>query len=68
MVDTDCATAACDAAMLTCVTNQCADHRQDGAETDVDCGGGACPACAAGQKCAINADCVSGNCAAGLCM
>jgi hypothetical protein len=70
LVDTDCATNACDANTNICVANQCADHRQDGMETDVDCGGGVCLVCAAGQKCLVNADCASNNCisATHLCM
>lgn len=36
-------------------------------ETDVDCGGGVCPACATGKKCGGNADCASKICAGGLC-
>jgi hypothetical protein len=48
------------------VSNQCVDHRQDGQETDVDCGGPVCNACAVGQKCLTNFDCQSGHvCSAG---
>ena len=60
IVDADCADGACDAVSLKCVTNQCADHRQDGAESDVDCGGSVCPACASGQHCHTNFDCMAG--------
>lgn len=35
---------------------------KDVEETDVDCGGGHCPPCVAGQTCKTNADCVSKNC------
>jgi hypothetical protein len=34
--DADCTTKACDAMTMVCVTSQCVDRRQDGAETDVD--------------------------------
>jgi hypothetical protein len=57
MVDGDCQSSACDADTLTCVANQCADHQKDGGETDIDCGGPACPACADGKGCMIGADC-----------
>jgi hypothetical protein len=40
----------------------CVDEVQDGTETDVDCGGGACPPCAVGQKCKVGADCTSSAC------
>jgi hypothetical protein len=35
---------------------------QDGNETDIDCGGGTCPACASGMHCSVPTDCVSGIC------
>ncbi len=44
---------------------QCADGVLGGNETDVDCGGGDCPACADGLACALDGDCQSGNCPAG---
>jgi Cys-rich repeat protein len=67
LVDSDCTSMACDAIILTCVSNQCMDHLQDGAETDVDCGGGTCPACATGKKCNVNTDCITSSCNNGLC-
>ena len=60
-INSDCASNACDAISLTCVANQCMDHRQDGQETDVDCGGTFCGACAVGQKCLVNNDCGSAH-------
>src|SRR5207248_2392782 len=30
LLSSDCASAACDAVSLTCVSNQCSDHRKDG--------------------------------------
>jgi hypothetical protein len=45
----------------------CADHRQTGTETDIDCGG-TCDGCADGRSCAEPADCLSGICAGGLCV
>jgi hypothetical protein len=35
----------------------CFDLMQDGNETDIDCGGGACPACGAAQICLLDSDC-----------
>ncbi|MCZ7687100.1 MAG: hypothetical protein M5U28_53485 [Sandaracinaceae bacterium] len=35
-----------------------------GSETDVDCGGAACPPCGDGQACAADGDCVSDRCGA----
>jgi hypothetical protein len=49
-----------------CIADSCADHRQDDQETDVDCGGPVCPACAVGRKCLTSFDCQGGHfCAAG---
>lgn len=62
IANSDCSSNACDANSNTCVTSQCIDHHKDGAETGVDCGGGACLACANGQGCSINSDCVSNAC------
>ena len=63
-IDSDCMSNACDVVSLTCVSNQCADHRQDGLETSVDCGGGVCPTCALGLHCAADTDCASNACSA----
>ena len=45
-----------------CAKPQCNDGARDGAETDVDCGGGTCQKCANGMKCAVAADCTSNRC------
>jgi hypothetical protein len=58
--DTDCASNACDALTHDCVSNHCADHRQDGLESDIDCGGG-CNACRGGQRCQSSGDCEPGQ-------
>jgi hypothetical protein len=55
--DTDCASAACDALTHQCVADQCADHRQDGQETDDDCGGPVCNKCQVNQRCQTSVDC-----------
>jgi hypothetical protein len=44
----------------------CLDGKQDGSETDVDCGG-TCSRCADGKKCTSGADCSSNTCTAGVC-
>jgi hypothetical protein len=45
----------------------CNDRVQNGAETDVDCGG-TCPACPIGKSCHIPADCASAQCIEGKCL
>jgi hypothetical protein len=42
---------------------ECTDGMENGNETDVDCGGDACPLCDPGMSCAADADCTSGVCA-----
>jgi cysteine-rich repeat protein len=44
----------------------CGDGIQNGAETDVDCGGGCAP-CVGSQRCSGIADCKSGFCSSGVC-
>jgi len=61
-VDSDCTSYACDAALHTCAADQCQDHEQDGLETDTDCGGGLCTACALGKSCLLSPDCASQAC------
>src|SRR5262249_40338049 len=46
----------------------CRDGRRNGAETDVDCGGGTCPRCQDGKTCRVANDCVSGTCPNGRCV
>ena len=45
----------------------CSDDVQNGDETDVDCGGPVCPACADGKKCVLSRDCASSVCTDGIC-
>jgi hypothetical protein len=59
--NTDCALNVCDALTHLCITDQCSDHRQDGQETDVDCGGTFCGPCQVGQGCRSNLDCLGGD-------
>jgi Sulfatase-modifying factor enzyme 1 len=57
----------------TCCPPSCTDGKQNGNETDVDCGGTsymgqpACSACNPGQKCIAPNDCAGKNCQAGVC-
>jgi hypothetical protein len=69
-VDSDCTTGACDLLALVCVQDPCADHRQDGTETDADCGGSVCvPRCQVHQHCLGNTDCNPGHiCVSGVCL
>jgi hypothetical protein len=45
----------------------CGNGKKDGAETDVDCGGPSCAACANGRACMTGHDCISVVCAASTC-
>ena len=47
-------------------TISCTDGKQNGNETDVDCGGG-CGKCSDGKKCSLGTDCQSGNCLSKSC-
>jgi hypothetical protein len=61
--DDDCASQTCEPATHVCVADQqCVDTRQDGNETDTDCGGGICPGCTLGKACLSNTDCASFAC------
>jgi hypothetical protein len=44
------------------------DAIKNGDETDKDCGGSTCPACADGQRCTVGADCQSQVCNDGICL
>lgn len=48
-------------------SDTCGNKKRDGFETDVDCGGGSCGACAKGKACSVNSDCAVGYCNAGTC-
>jgi hypothetical protein len=43
-------------------SDACQDGVQNGAESDVDCGGSVCPKCGTGRLCATGGDCESGVC------
>jgi hypothetical protein len=42
----------------------CGDGAKDGTESDIDCGGAACPTCGTGKTCSAGTDCTSGVCLA----
>jgi hypothetical protein len=46
----------------------CTDGVRNGSETDVDCGGGTCPACPNGVSCLVGSDCQAGICTSGVCV
>lgn len=49
------------------VAPTCSDSKSNGSETDVDCGGDDCDACALGAHCTRGADCASALCDEGVC-
>jgi hypothetical protein len=64
----DCLSGVCGTASpRTCQAPSCSDMLKNGTETDVDCGGGSCLACAAGRACAAPGDCQSRICTNGTC-
>ncbi len=48
-----------------CQAPTCTDGVRNGTESDVDCGGGACPVCGLCRTCRVNADCAAGTCGEG---
>src|SRR6185295_1775645 len=60
LVAGDCQSGVCDAGK--CGAGACTDQLRNGVETDVDCGGGTCPACDVNRVCAVPGDCSSGVC------
>ncbi|MBX7082571.1 MAG: hypothetical protein K1X88_25425 [Nannocystaceae bacterium] len=58
----DCLSQVCDPKSDTCTPPACDDGVHNGAETDVDCGGGTCPDCNDGEDCLVDDDCLSGSC------
>jgi hypothetical protein len=45
----------------------CTNGVLDGNESDVDCGGNACPRCTIGSSCGQDADCIGAYCKLGIC-
>ena len=60
--DSDCKNKICNSAAGKCDPAKCTDTIQNGTETDIDCGGGACSKCEAAQKCQMGSDCRSLSC------
>lgn len=56
-----------DAPIDSPVAASCTNGMRDGAETDVDCGGGTCDPCGATRACGGNTDCLSMVCTGGTC-
>ena len=56
-----------EAASSTGAEPTCDDQLQNGDETDIDCGGGDCPACPDGSLCQADSDCQSASCVDNLC-
>ncbi len=50
-----------------CRMPSCTDDVRNGAETDVDCGGGTCPRCLVGSACAAPSDCTTALCVGSRC-
>ena len=63
----DCVSLVCDPTTNTCSPAGCGDAVKNGAETDLNCGGAACPPCVTGKMCLVGADCVGGTCAGSIC-
>lgn len=49
-----------------CADPNCSDERQNGDETDIDCGG-SCSGCTSGEACLRDRDCESQRCSGGVC-
>jgi hypothetical protein len=65
--DQDCAAGACIGKLCTEPPASCMDGMKGSGETDTDCGGGACPACADGKACVAGSDCQSKSCVGQVC-
>ncbi len=67
VADGDCLSGVCDLLTNKCAPAGCGDNVKNGTETDLDCGGAACPKCPTGKVCAAGTDCVGGACAGSVC-
>lgn len=67
VLNRDCASNICTALVCIAAGGNCTNTVKDGAETDVDCGGGTCPPCAVTKTCATNSDCASNRCDSLVC-
>ncbi|MEO7330865.1 MAG: hypothetical protein ABI193_19985, partial [Minicystis sp.] len=66
-VNADCSSNSCVGGFCAAAGGGCADGAKNGTETDIDCGGAACPKCANGKVCLSLTDCLSASCASGIC-
>ena len=67
--DLHCLTNHCDPDTLACsYRRSCFNRKQDGNETDIDCGGKHCPPCSLGRQCIKDGDCKSKNCLQDRCV
>jgi hypothetical protein len=53
--------------LAKCAAQPCFNGARDGAESDLDCGGGACRGCVPGKLCNVDSDCQSRHCEQGQC-
>jgi hypothetical protein len=63
----DCQSGICQGAVCVPPPPSCTDGKQNGSETDVDCGGPVCPPCAPGKTCVKASDCTSDVCTGNTC-
>lgn len=61
-VDADCASGVCNGGACQAPAPHCSNGVTDAGETDLNCGGGECPACNDNQNCAVAADCANNIC------
>ena len=55
--DDDCTSRNCNTKTNTCRAASCTNNKEDGQETDVDCGGPSCSGCGLDKTCKTNQDC-----------
>ena len=67
LTDGDCSSGHCMMSKCTMAADLCKDKMKNGLETDVDCGGGMCPACDLTKACQKDTDCTSKTCFMGAC-
>ncbi len=66
--NSDCQSGFCAPSTETCQLPSCNDNITNGNETDVDCGGPVCNACARGKFCEVDSDCITNSCFGGKCV
>ena len=64
----DCASGACSGTPRACQAPSCTDGVRNGAETDVDCGGGCPTLCGPSQGCKLDTDCLGNACSGSICL